>query len=389
MLTVASVIRKTPVSTLRTYFDARRIDLSGSINWQDARLPTAQRLIKAVENVNRDDYAVIVMDFDRIHEMTDEAGQGSIAGVIQDPNVLHSLSNGHDRAMWLYLHDEASFRRAEEVRFAEHYRRGQRWACFAGPKDKEVFDDDERRNELVARICSMFKSMNALLEVYQRQQVGSNKSVSLITQVVIYREGFPDGFWEFENGAMELKPVRPVLEAVLTYNAKSGDIEVVGLDSQDKPRLARLFSDVMLGQGIIGMRVPLRQYDLSSLAVQRTFQTDREDGIAAVKVRNLHIQPKEYPGLLLALKEKPDTKKSLYEYFNDPARGPNPLQQEGVQIVQADFSIRFRSDRENSRGKTIAVRVALPNECDLKGRTEKERLICEKYLLLWGLVKEV
>ena len=389
MMTVAAVIRKTPVSTLRSYFDSRCIDLSGWVNWQDARLPTAQRLIKAVESLDSDFRAVVVVDFDRIQGMTDEAGQGSIAGVIQDPNILQSLANGHDRAMWLYLHDEGGFRRAEEVRFAEHYRLGQRWACFVGPKGKEVFDDDERRKELVTRICSMFKSMNALVEVYQRQQVGTNKSLSLITQVVIYREGLPDGFWEFENGEMELKPVRPVLEAVLTYNAKSGDIEVVGLDSQDKPRLARLFSHVMLGQGIIGMRVPLRQYDLSSLAVQRTFQTDREDGIAAVKVRSLHIQPEEYPGLLLALKEKPDTKISLYEYFNDTTNGKNPLQQEGVQIVQADLSIRFRSDRESSRGRTITVRVTLPNGCDLKSRTEKERLICEKYLPLWGLVKEV
>ena len=324
-----------------------------------------------------------------IQGMTDEAGQGSIAGVIQDPKILQSLSNGHDRAMWLYLHDEAGFRRAEEVRFAERYRRGQKWDRFAGPKGKKVFDDDEHRKELLKRICSMFKSKNALVDVYQRQQVGINASSSLVTQVVIYREGFPDGFLEIENGGLELKPMRPVLEAVLTYNAESGDIEVVGLDSRDRPRLVRMFTDVMFGQMIIGMRVPLRQYDLSSLKAPRTFQTDREDGIAAVRVVALKFQLIGYPGLWCTLGEEDDAETGIYEYSGDPSRVQKFLRQECAEIFLAKLAISFRPDRNNCRGITIPLTLTLPNGCDLKGRTEKGRLICEKYLQLWGLVKEV
>lgn len=388
MLTVAAVIRNTPIPTLHTYFDARRIDLSGWVNWQDARLPSAQRLIKAVENVKRDDYAVIAMDFERIQGMTDEAGQGSISGIM-DSKMLQSLANGHDRAMWLYLNNESGFRRAEEVRFSEHYRRGQKWASFTGPQGVKVCDDDARRQEFVTRICSMFKSMNALVDVYQRRQVGTNNFSSLITQVVIYREGLPDGFFEIENGALELKPMRPVLEAVLTYNAQTGDIEVVGLDSRDKPRLARLFSMVMLGQGIIGMRVPLRQYDLSSLVAQRTFQTDREDGIASVKVLALKIHFNMCPGIWFMLGERDKAEGNIYEHSDDSSRGEHLLRQADVEIVYAKLMVRFRPDRETRRGKTITLEITLPNGCDLKGRTEKERLICEKYLPLWGLLKEV
>ncbi len=388
-MTVASVIRKTPIATLRTYFDARRIDLSGSINWQDDRTPSAQRLIKAVGNLKDGSHEIIAMDFNRIQGMSDEAGQASIAGVVQDPNVLHSFENSYDRAMWLFLKDENSFKRAEEVRFAEHYRQGQKWDGFVGPKGMAVNDDDERRQELETRICEMFMSMNALVDVYKRLRAGSDKSSSLITQVVIYREGFPDSVMEFEQGSLERKPRRPVLEAVLTYDSKSGDIEVVGLDTKDRPRLVRLFAQIMLGQGIIGMRVPLRQYDLSSLVVQRTFQTDREDGIASVKVIALKIHLHACPGVWFMLGKKRNDDANIYEYSDDPSRGGHILRQADVEIVYAKLAVRFRPDRETRSGKSITLGITLPNGCDLKGRTEKERLICEKYLSLWGLVKEV
>ncbi|MBF0400236.1 MAG: hypothetical protein HQL90_05665 [Magnetococcales bacterium] len=339
-----------------------------------------------MENVNRDDYAAIVLDFERIQGMTDEAGQGSIAGVIQDPKILQSLFNGHDRAMWLYLHDEKAFRRAEEVRFAERNRLGRRWASFIGPKGATVHDGEDCRREFVTRICEMFRTMNAQVEVYQRQQVSSNQSAPLMTQVVIYREGLPDGVWVFENGTLEMQSRRPVLEAVLTYDPMSGVIEVAGLDSKNRPRLYRMFSEIMLGQRMIGLRVPLRQYDLSSLVAQRTFPTDIGDGIASVLVLSVKGHMSDYPGVWFILGQKQDAETSLYEFSKGPEQ--RVLSREGVEVVQADLAIRFRSNQENRRGQIIRVSLSLPNGCDLKGRTRRERLVCEKYLPLWGLVKE-
>ncbi|WP_130471575.1 hypothetical protein [Candidatus Magnetaquicoccus inordinatus] len=387
MMTVASVIRKTPVSTLHSYFDARHIDLGGLVNWQDHRTPTSQRLLKAVESLKSDDYAVVAMDFERIEEMTDEVGQSSIAGVIHDGSKLQSFFNSHDRAMWLYLHDEKAFRRAEEVRFAERNRLGQKWTSFVAQKGMTVHDDEECRREFVTRICEMFHTMNAQVEVYQRQQICSNQPTPLITQVVIYREGLPDGVWVFENGTLEMQSRRPVLEAVLTYNPNNGVIEVAGLDSTNRPRLFRVFSEVMLGQRMIGLRVPLRQYDLSSLVAQRTFSTDREDGIASVLVLAVKVHMSNYPGVWFMLGQREDADIGLYEFSKEPEH--RVLSQKGIEIVQADLAIRFRPNQENRRGQVIRVSISLPNGCDLKGRTKRERLICEKYLPLWGLVQEV
>ncbi|MBF0186044.1 MAG: hypothetical protein HQM06_16865 [Magnetococcales bacterium] len=387
MMTVASVIRKTPVSTLHSYFDARHIDLGGLVNWQDHRTPTSQRLLKAVESLKSDDYAVVAMDFERIEEMTDEVGQSSIAGVIHDGSKLQSFANGHDRAMWLYLNDERTFRRAEEVRFAARNRLGQKWAGYIGPKEVDVRDDEECRQEFVTRICDMFQSQNAQVEVYQRQQICSDQSAPLITQVVVYREGMPDGVWAFENGVLKMQSRRPVLEAVLTYDPMSGVIEVAGLDSKNRPRLYRTFSEIMLGQRMIGLRVPLRQYDLSSLVAPRTFPTDRKDGIASVLVLAVKVHMSNYPGVWFMLGQREDSDIGLYEFSKGPEH--RVLSQKGIEIVQAYLAIRFRPNQENRRGQVIRVSISLPNGCDLKGRTKRERLVCEKYLPLWGLVKEV
>ena len=173
----------------------------------------------------------------------------------------------------------------------------------------------------------------------------------------------------------------------MTYDPKSGVIEIAGLDSINRPRLFRVFSEIMLGQRMIGLRVPLRQYDLSSLIAQRTFPTDREDGIGSVMVLSVKVHMSDYPGVWFILGQKRDAEVNLYEFSEGPEH--RVLSQKGVEIVEADFAIRFRPNQENRRGQIIRVSISLPNGCDLKGRTRRERLVCEKYLPLWGLVKAV
>lgn len=43
----------------------------------------------------------------------------------------------------------------------------------------------------------------------------------------------------------------------------------------------------------------------------------------------------------------------------------------------------------SSRGRTLPLTVTMPHGCDLKDRTERERMIGEKYLRRWYIVKDV
>lgn len=67
---------------------------------------------------------------------------------------------------------------------------------------------------------------------------------------------------------------------------------------------------------------------------------------------------------------------------NDPLRS-------GFQLSQVKIIIQFMPNEESRRGKVIPVKISYPNGCDLKSKTEKERLITDKYLKRWGLLREI
>ena len=51
--------------------------------------------------------------------------------------------------------------------------------------------------------------------------------------------------------------------------------------------------------------------------------------------------------------------------------------------------LKFMPDSESSRGKTLHVKIREPNGCDLKSKSQKEKLIGDKYLEKWGLVETI
>jgi hypothetical protein len=42
-----------------------------------------------------------------------------------------------------------------------------------------------------------------------------------------------------------------------------------------------------------------------------------------------------------------------------------------------------------TRGRTLPLTISMPNGCDLKDRTEVERLVGDKYLRRWGILENV
>ena len=57
-------------------------------------------------------------------------------------------------------------------------------------------------------------------------------------------------------------------------------------------------------------------------------------------------------------------------------------------VTRARFTIKFHPGSEGGRGKSLALTVTMPNGCNLKDMTPQERLIGEKYLRLWGILKD-
>ena len=67
---------------------------------------------------------------------------------------------------------------------------------------------------------------------------------------------------------------------------------------------------------------------------------------------------------------------------NDPlARGPT--------IKRARFAIRFAAVNGRRRPRTLPVELTEPHGCNLRDRSDEERLIGEKYLRRWELMREL
>ncbi|MBF0453893.1 MAG: hypothetical protein HQL72_03625 [Magnetococcales bacterium] len=392
MTALTRVIRQTPVKRLRSYFNGRfgrdKIESGAVPGWFGKEFFAPHVLLKSISELDPEVHAAMAMDFDRVFDMTDEPGQQAIIGLLRDQDEWQALENPYDRAMWLFVNDEKRFRRAEEVRYADHNRQGRRWAGFSGPASKPISRSIEHCREFEEAICSLFNSQQAHLELYDRVRFGLQGELFPLTQAVVYREGLPNGRLEFENGKLAVRPYRPVLEAVITYDSSTGTIEVVGQDSKSRPRLARLFAEHILRQRIMGIFMPMREYDLSSLRIPRRFPTDPKDGISHVQVMSITMNHKDIPHASFIIDLKQQCQLTPYEFSNQGLAGGDPFGKKEFQICQAVISVHFRPDRTNRRGKIITLKLTLPNGCDLKGKIEKERLVCEKYLPAWGLVKK-
>jgi hypothetical protein len=56
-------------------------------------------------------------------------------------------------------------------------------------------------------------------------------------------------------------------------------------------------------------------------------------------------------------------------------------------ITRARLSVKFAPHGKAARGKTLNLTITVPDGCNLKSMTPGERLVGEKYLREWGMLK--
>ena len=349
-----------------------------------------QRMVEWIGQLDNAMLGVMGSDSNRFVEMADNLGQEAMQSVAADQKEFAAQDNAIARGVWLYLHEPDAFRRAEEIRYTDNYRLGRMWDGFVGQKGLFVSDAPDHRREFAERVRTWFRTSKVKVEVYERVRVELNGKESRLVQVVVYREGLPDSIIEFENDDLDLtrRHLRPVHEFSLTYEVNTGAIEVIAQERASREEMARAFSDTLLRHKIVGQRVPLREYDLRPLMSIHPFPTEPSDGIRAVEVRTLTLKPMVDGGELMTLEADRQTGRSLYERLFEWFREHNPLVN-GFRIQKVTLSVQFHPNGGRGRGNVVQVELSLPNGCNLKNKTVKERLICGKYLPRWGLVREV
>lgn len=387
MGTVTSFIRNTPKISLRAYFDQAGIQLTPPVNW-DGPGDVVRPLLQAVDEmdpVTRDGLETVA---ERVTGMADEAGEAAIYSIAQDPALLDTLRNAYDRALWMYINEAAGFRHAEEVRFTDERRRGRMWDGFIGEPNLVLRRDTASLDAFKAGIRDRFRSNNVHVDLFDRNRPTFEGRDCALVQATVYREGRPDDFLEFVNGALDRRPRRPVFEAAITYEQATGVIEVVANDRDSREDMVRLFARDLLASEFRQERLPFRQFDLGVLRRHFIFPTDPGDGIESVRVNHLRLMPIDTVGERVTFECMRQATQTIWQMAQERFGANNPLLG-GWVVTQAKLTIRFHPEAGSRRGKTLPLTITMPHGCDLKDRTERERMIGDKYLRRWGIVRDV
>ena len=174
----------------------------------------------------------------------------------------------------------------------------------------------------------------------------------------------------------------------MTYEPATGVIEVVAQDRHSRADLVRLFARNLLAGEFKHDRVPVRHFDLSVLTQPFSFPRDLADNIADVRVNMLRLMPIDGVGERVTIEVMRDSQKTIWQMAAQCFGDHNPLLG-GWTVTQARLTIRFKPEAGATRGKTLPLTITMPHGCDLKDRTERERMIGEKYLRRWGFLRDL
>ena len=386
--TLANFVRSTQPRLLKNYFERLQLSLTPEPVWTKRTADLGADIQKAVEALGGEDRQLVMSEADQIGAMADDAGQAALFSVTRDAETLNGLPNGYSRATWMLLHAPADFEHAEQVRYADDRRYSRIWEGFLCQSGCTIAREGEGLETFKEAVRQRFESRNVEVEICDRLRPKLEEEDASLVQAAIFREGRPDSRKAFVNGRLDRLLDHPVIEAAITYESNIGVIEVVAKERPVREELVRLFAAHLLNAAFYGERLQVRQYTLEGLRRPFAFPTDPTDNIEGVRLSLLRLMPLDTGGERVTLECMRGAQRNIWQMAYARFGQRDPLQ-EGYRITQARFVIKFKPSPGVRGGRTLPVMISMPEGCDLKDRTDRERLIGEKYLRRWGWLRDV
>ena len=384
------IIKNLSKNSLEAYFTKFHANLVEEFDWEVEEKVVKNSLKEICLGLVGEPFALMNVCAERIDTLTDELGQSMLFNAIDNEEVeeYSKLENEYERAAWLFLKDDDRFAQVEDSYYVDIRRHGRMYDGFIGPKNVSVQFDGEPLKVFQEKVLELYRAAgNIKVEHYKRMRPdGEDQEVEII-QIMVYREDLPIMMRAFEEQELITKTFKPVKEFALTYEPKEGVIEVVTERSAKRKDVALIFAETLLKSPIKGEKIPLKQYSIQKLLNPVELSFDPSDGIASVKVTRLKVaRPNSNNTVTLDVSAKENAK--IYDISKDYFGENDPLKT-GFRLREVRISIKFKPDNDNKRGITIHVNIGEPNRCNLKDKSQKERLIGEKYLKLWELVETI
>lgn len=391
MASIASFFRKTPAPSLEAYFATKSFSLPAAVVWTAPESDVVSALIAALDTLNEADREGLILEINRIIALADEPGQSALQDVVSNRAVFDTVIGGHNRALWVLMNERQNFQLAEDVRYNDERRRGRMWSGYVVEKKKLVRKDRLSRDALIGEIQKKFSTNHVHVDVFDRHRVSFDGKSHQLVQVSVYREGRADDALGFDGaGKLQRHLVKPVYEASLTYEPSDGVIEVVASDKTVREAMAGFMGRHLLDIDFKGDKLAAREYDLSVLMGPFAFPTDARAPAAqlidTVQVNELRFQPLDSPGQRITLECNYADGETIWD-MADRHVASEAVRRSDWAITKACLIIKFAPYGKSRRGKNLNLTITVPHGCNLKSMTTGERLIGEKYLREWGILK--
>lgn len=390
---IKKFIRDTPEEDLRSFLDGYDLDLPKDFKWQKDSKKYHSQLFNSIWNVKDEHQPNLFEIIERIHEMIDELGQAAIQSqpIIASNDNFHNLKSDHARCLWAIQNHPLEFQKAEFCASSDYKRKSREWSSFVAPQAREIHNNKDNIEEFKQLALEQFNiSKKIKVDLFDRIKTDHNNKEIVVFQLVAYHDGLHRSIQTFEKEEVVTKFISSVNEFSISYEPHSGIIEVISDSKENRGKLAKAFANAFLkSKDDIG-EIMIKKYDLSKLRSAYDFMKDVDatDLIDEVKVTMLKLGTAS--GKSSTTLEAPFTSQStIYEFAAKSFASNNPLQNPAFEIRRAKLSIRFKSTDKKPRGELLHVAITNPNGCDLKDRSEKQKMIGNKYLERWGLMERI
>ena len=390
---IKKFIRNTPEEDLKPFLDGYDLDLPKDFKWQKDSKKYHPQLFNSIWNVKDEHQPNLFEIIERIHEMIDELGQAALQSqpLIASNDNFHNLKSDHARCLWAIQNHPLEFQKAEFCASSDYKRKSREWSSFIAPQGREVHASKENIEEFKQLALEQFNiSKKIKVDLFDRIKIDYNSKEIVVFQLVAYHDGLHKSIQTFEQEEVVTKFISSVNEFSISYEPHSGIIEVISDSKENRGKLAKAFANAFLkSKDDIG-EIMIKKYDLSKLRSAYDFmkEVDATDLIDEVKVTMLKLGTAS--GKSSTTLEAPFTSQStIYEFAAKSFASNNPLQNPAFEIRRAKLSIRFKSTDKKPRGELLHVAITNPNGCDLKDRSEKQKMIGNKYLERWGLMERI
>ncbi len=387
MANIHRFLRSISPNDMRAHLRLNGMAEPPGVKWNAEPDEFCKSFLTAGEDFPDQERTRLFAEIERITDMSDEVGQAAILGLPDWQERLGMIDGAHRRAHWLYVQSREAFRQAEEIRYAEENQNAQRlWDGFVGPLMVEVKADKALVAEFRSEIGQLLGAGRVYVETFGRIRRRKGEPDRGIKQITIYSEDVPEDEVVFsDGGGVSNQARKPVRETAIIYEPESGTIEVVGRVCKIRENIAALFARILLGVEISGERLPPRRIDLMPLLYTERLAHDEADGIARVKMTMLALST--FDGRLNQRFETPfSDPETLHVALANEYGHRSPLTMQ-ARPWMARIEVQLEPELGRKSGKKINIGLCVPNKCSLRGKTENERLLLNKYLRRWGLLR--